>query len=177
MEARIDELYDAIAPDAEADNAMWQNWGVFQDLPEAVRALREDYLVERRRFVYSSWMGETGGPLPVPVEPFVIIDEADPSPGAPQEAYVRLANLSGGSVDVSAWRVAGAGVDLRLEPGAVLTTNGFLYVVADVQGFLARDRPPHGGQSLFVLGNWRGELDAGGDLPALLDADGAQRFP
>jgi hypothetical protein len=122
-------------------------------------------------------MQEVGGPLPMPVEPAVVIDEVDPSPDAPEGAYLRLTNLTGTSVDLSGWRVAGAGIEMRLEPGAVLPTGGSLYLVADVVGFKARAAPPHGGMGLFVLGNWQGALSPDGELPEISDPTGFQVFP
>ena len=176
-EQRIDELYRSIGADGDRDLQAWPPWGEAQTFDDAVRALREGYLIRRRDFVYRTFMAEAGGPLPPPVPPLVVIDEADPCPDRPDEAYVRLTNLTGTSVDVSEWHVAGAGIELVLEPGAVLPTNGHLYVVANVPAFKARAVEPHGGQGLFLLGNWAGALDPDGDLPTLVDAGGTQVFP
>jgi hypothetical protein len=176
-ENRIAELYAEIGADGDRDLQAWPPWGVFQSFDEAVRALREDYLQQRRAFVYNTWMAEVGGQLPMPMAPLVIIDEADPSPNRPAEAYLRLTNLTGTSVDVSDWHLGGAGIDLRLEPGAVIPDGRHLYVVANVPAFKARRAEPHGGQGLFLLGNWTGTLDPAGELPTLVDAHGVPVFP
>ncbi|MCK6570463.1 CotH kinase family protein [Myxococcota bacterium] len=176
-ETRIDALVEEIGADGDLDTNTWPSWGEPQTFAQAVRALREDYLAQRRAFVYGTWMQEVGGPLPMPVEPAVLIDEADPSPDAPERAYLRLSNLTGSPVDVSNWRVSGAGVSMHLEPGAVIPTGGALYLVADVPAFKEREAPPHGGMGLFVLGNWTGVLSPDGELPTITDPTGFQVFP
>jgi hypothetical protein len=176
-ENRIAELYAEIGADGDRDLQAWPPWGAFQTFDEAVRALREDYLQQRRASSTAPGWPRSAGSCRPRCRPLVIIDEADPSPDRPGEAYLRLTNLTGTSVDVSDWHLGGAGIDLRLEPGAVIPDGGHLYVVANVPAFKARRAEPHGGQGLFLLGNWTGTLDPAGELPTLVDAHGVPVFP
>jgi hypothetical protein len=169
-ETRIDALVEEIGADGDLDTNTWPSWGEPQTFAQAVRALREDYLAQRRAFVYGTWMQEVGGPLPMPVEPAVIVDEADPS-----------APTAGRGVSAAHQPDRQPGGRVRLAPGlrrgrfdAPRAGRGHprpavhLYVVADVPAFKARRAEPHGGQGLFVLGNWTGvTLDPDGELPTL----------
>ena len=179
-ESRIDALVTEIGADGDADLQAWPPWGVPQDFAEAVRALREDFLAQRRAYMYATAISEVGGPLPpaVPRDQMqVSIDAADPAPQNPLEAYVRLTNAGPLSVDVSGWRLSGAGIDRTLEAGTVILAGGALFVCANIPAFLNRAAEPHGGMALTIQGNFTGTLDPGGALPMLFDAAGEPASP
>ena len=120
-----------------------------------------------------------GGPIPGPQaeDALVEIGTIDPSPGAPAEAYITVTNPAAEAIDMSGWRLAGAGIEHVFEPGTVVPVGGTLYVVADARAFRRRAEGPSGGQGLFVQGNWRGALRVGPEAPAVFGPDGVPHSP
>ncbi|MCA9544996.1 MAG: CotH kinase family protein, partial [Myxococcales bacterium] len=115
--------------------------------------------------------GEPGGdgPLPLAQDPEMapVIDGVEVAADAAQ-SYVRLHNPHGVALDLSDWRLLGAGVEHVLTPGTVLPAGGDLYLVGSVPGFQGRAEGPAGGQGLFVQGHWMGALDPVGAEPLQL---------
>ena len=59
-------------------------------------------------------------------------------------------------------------------PGSVVPANGDVYVSPDIASFLTRSTEPRGGQGHLVLGNYKGQLSARGEVIQLLDASDRQ---
>lgn len=165
-ERRIDELAALIGPDAALDFAKWQTWGQKQTLPQAVSILKNQYFPARRRFL----AGQRDIPAAQPTNAMLVFGafEINPDSGRQAEEYLQLINTNRYAVDISGWKLTGP-IEHTFAPGVVLPTNGSVYVSPDVVAFRARTVAPRGGQSLFVQGNYRGQLTARGATLRLLD--------
>jgi hypothetical protein len=174
-EARIDELFALLSPDAQADFDRWPAWGVPQTLADARRILREDFLEPRRRWIYTSYAPEYDAPEPLlpraqtPAdEAGVVVERIAPEPDAPETAYVVLHNTGATAADLSGFVVRGAGIVHKLNIGTVLPADGRLYLAASARGFRARVESPRGGEGRFVQGDWTGTLEADAQPDALV---------
>ena len=187
FERQIDEFIPLIAPDAALDLA---KWGTFsgasggggnagtdplslknkQTLLEAANLIKYDYLPGVRKYLFTS-VAEI--PKSQPAIPNLLIGAIDynPSSGNQDEEYFTLVNTNKISIDISHWRVTGA-VDLTFQGGVVIPTNAVLYVSPNVNAFRARATGPHGGQRLFVQGNYKGHLSARGEGIQLVSTAG-----
>jgi hypothetical protein len=187
-ERRIDELAAQVAPDAALDNAKWNShaWGNGSTSPnypqpflEAVAELRDSYLPERRRQLFQglcSGAGEIPGPQPVGTALLFGAVETRPPGSNPDEGYIQLQNPNGYAVDISGWTLS-AGPDtgtpfFTFRGGTIIPANGSLYVAADRPAFRARRRSPTGGQALFVVGDYAGQLAADSKILVLIDTQG-----
>ena len=101
--------------------------------------------------------------------------EFNPASGNQAEEFVCLTNLSGQILDLSGWQVDGA-VNFTFKPGTVVPSNGVIYVSPDVAAFRARTTSPKGGQGLFVVGPYKGQLSARGETLRLFDDTGRGVF-
>ena len=174
FERRIDELYTQIAPDAALDFAKWASWGQRQTLTQAVSLLKAQYLPARRTYLYN--LAPPRGkevPTAQPTNSFIKFSAIDfnPASGRQSQEYIQLFNTNSYAVDISRWQLAGA-VQHVFQGGGVIPTNSALYVSPDVVAFRARTNGPGGSQSLFVQGNYRGQLSARGETVHLLDDSG-----
>ncbi|MBI4327028.1 MAG: lamin tail domain-containing protein, partial [Chloroflexi bacterium] len=174
FERRINELYTQIAPDAALDFAKWASWGQRQTLTQAVSLLRDQYLPARRTYLYNL-APPRGREVPAAqlANSFIKFGaiEYNPASGRQSQEYLQLFNTNAYAVDLSGWQLAGA-VQLVFQAGVVIPTNSALYVSPDVVAFRARTNGPGGNQSLFVQGNYRGQLSARGETVHLLDDTG-----
>lgn len=75
LENEADRLLAWIGADADLDNAAWGTWGIPQTQAEAVRIMKEDWMIPRRQFIYNTLVSQAAGELRT------IIDGA---PGATQ---------------------------------------------------------------------------------------------
>ena len=180
FENRVAIQVGLIKPDADLDYARWGSWNVAQTFDQGVARLVNEFLGPRRAWIYNTLTERAVPPGPLPAaqgDLTVRIAEIEPA-AAPTEAYVVLENTGDAAVDISAFSLTGGGIDRRIEPGTVIPAHGRLYVVADARGFRARQAGPHGGQGLFVQGNWTGALDPAlaGELE-LLDEVGGHVAP
>jgi len=97
--------------------------------------------------------------------------EANPASANQAEEYICLTNSAPSAVDISGWTLSGA-VDFTFKPGTVMIPNSILYVSPDVNAFRARPTSPHGGQGLFVVGPYQGQLSARGEVIRITDDSG-----
>ncbi|MFC2030359.1 CotH kinase family protein [Chloroflexota bacterium] len=175
-ERRIDQLVAQMQPDVALDAAKWPvEWGEPQTFTDAVRILKDDYLVARRIHLYETHGPANGGIIPAaqPINArieFGAIDFA-PASGHQDEEFFSLSNPNPYAVDISGWQVAGD-VDFTFEPGVVIPPGGTLYVSPDVVAFRSRDASPTGCQGHFVQGDYRGGLSDGWGLLTMTNADG-----
>ncbi len=178
-EPLIDALAIDIAPDAALDAVKWNShaWGQGstspccpQSLAEAVAELKYFYLPERRRQLYD---GLTSGAHEIPLSqpPDVTVSlgdiETGVAQGDPNLAYIQILNPNDYAVDLSGWVLAG-GANYTFPGGAVLPAHGDLYLAANRNAFRARPASPTGGQALFILGDYEGQLNAEEDSLSLL---------
>ena len=182
-EARLNELYAALKNDAALDLARWgAGYGLVQDLAAAVGILKTNFLATHRVHLFQThsidnvahYADAVGIPQAQGGSPAIGFGaiEYNPASGNQAQEYIELTSTNPAAVDVSGWRLAGA-VDFAFAPGTVIPAAGRLYVSPDVAAFRARATGPRGGQGLFVVGNYRGQLSARGETLRLLDAGGA----
>ena len=174
-ERRVDELAAQIAPDAVLDLAKWGTWFPSQTLPVAVGVLKTNYFRPRRDWIFRTLVFGSGGPYVGPQPSNTVINiaalEFNPSSGNQAEEYIQLFNPNAYAVDISGWKLSGA-VDFTFRGGTVIPTNSSLYVTPDVKAFRARTTGPRGGQGLFVVGGYKGQLSARGEALQLTDETG-----
>ncbi|HUR47069.1 MAG TPA: lamin tail domain-containing protein, partial [Candidatus Saccharimonadales bacterium] len=181
-EARVDQLVTALQADATLDLAKWgTTYGVEQNLATAVAALKTDYLAPRRIHLYQTHSEDNVGSYPAaagiphaqtgsPVLQFGAV-EFNPPPGNQAQEYVEMLNPNPIAVDISGWRVTG-GIDFTFAAGTVIPANSHLYLSPNLAAFRARTTGPRGGQGLFAVGNYRGQLSARGETLQLIDTQG-----
>ncbi len=97
--------------------------------------------------------------------------EFNPESHDQDEEFIELKNPNDIAVDISDWSLRGA-VEFNIPPGTVIPSNGTVYVSRDRKKFRARTKSPHGGEGLFVIGNYKGHLSNRGETLELLDHNG-----
>ena len=114
-----------------------------------------------------------GIPLSQPEDaaPEILDVDFNPVSGNQAQEYVALTNRSGLALDLSGWKLDGA-VKFTFHPGTVLPSNSVMYVSPDVRQFRARTIGPRGGQGLFVVGPYSGQLSARGETVTLVTPRG-----
>ena len=168
-EKRIRELYAEIGPDAQLDFAKWPTWGSRQTMPRALGILTNEYFPKRRNYLYN--LRTIPGPVASQAEMGFGPLEFNPASGTQTEEYFTVTNGTSGYLDVSGWTIEGA-VDHTFAPGTVLPPNGTIHLSPNVAAFRGRTTSPRGGQSLFVQGNYSGQLSARGELLTLRNRNG-----
>lgn len=184
MEARITEMRRRIEPEALADRRKWgwpSGYGGYTmtNVPfgQAVDDLLQLYVKQRRTHFYgthsvlnTSYANRAGIPDSQPI--LVSLEfgriETTPPSGNSAEEFVELVNTNSFAVDVSGWRLTGA-VRFEFKAGTVLPSGGRLFVSPDVKAFRARSVEPRGGQGLFVVGPYQGQLSNRGESLSLVD--------
>jgi subtilisin-like proprotein convertase family protein len=103
----------------------------------------------------------------------VLVGDVDfnPASGNQLEEFIQIVNTNAVAVDISGWKIDG-GAEHRFRPGTVILASNVLYLARNAAAFRARVTGPHGGQQLFVQGNFNGSLSARGELITLTDATG-----
>ena len=168
VEQQVAELTTVLQPFVGSAN--WLN---------DVNRITGEYLTERRQHLYvdhsinnPSYPDNAGIPnaqIGNPAIQFGVID-ANPASGNQDEEYIQLYNPNSTAVDISNWKITG-GINYTLRAGTVIPAGGTLYLAANVPSFLARTTGPHGGQFLFVQGNYDGQLSNFGGSLQLQAAD------
>lgn len=178
-EKRIDELVELIGADAALDNARWGVWGTFPTWEEQLDILRNQYLEERRNFLFVSQSSGGGGRGPIPgaqaADATLEIMEVEHSPasGNRREQFIKIRNSGRGTVDISGWRVEGS-IEHTFKAGTVLTAGGIIYLTPDSKAFRARTSGPTGNQGLFVQDGYDGSLAGSGGAIRILDKTGRE---
>jgi hypothetical protein len=180
IEHRIRELVDLIDPprdktsDASLDQEAWPSWGAPRTAREEAHRVITEHLPGRRQFLFKSSRAQLFGdriPASQPAEVALEIESPEP-PLPPERQYVRLRNASPFAVDVSGWRLHGAGMEHQFRPGTVLPRGKAIFVTANATEF--RKTPPTGAGEppWFVQGNWKGTLTNGSTGIELQTKDG-----
>ena len=184
IEARIGELLDLMDPpeiaesDADLDYARWGSWGNNNSTrPEAQRII-DIHLPGRRDFLFNNPQATLNGeriPTAQPTNAILTIGALDvnPASGRQDDEFIELINTNDFALDISGWKVAGS-VEFVFKPGTVLPAGSHLYLSPNVAAFRARSISPHGGQSLYVQGDYRGQLSARGEELRIADSHDRQ---
>lgn len=173
---RLNQLVPLLNADVTADRARWGGNAHFPGgaytLQQANDRIRLEYL--NRRIGYLTLSNITGvgvmpGAQPTNATVFITGLEFNPTNGIQDQEYLCLTNANSFAVDLTGWRLRGE-VDHDFKPGTVLPANSVLYLSPQAAEFRARLSSPRGGESLFVQGNYRGQLSARGGALQLTDA-------
>ncbi|MDB6033646.1 MAG: Spore coat protein CotH [Verrucomicrobiales bacterium] len=185
---------DLIAEEADRDRVKW-NWpakggqcnfdpGI--NLSNGVRQILQEFIQPRRQHFYGkhsvtntalpigiSKTMNAGIPLTQPANVFLNIvgAEVNPVSGNQMQEFVCVSNPAPFAIDVSGWKLEG-GVRFTFAPGTVIPANGIAYVSPNVRAFKARTVGPRGGQGLFVLGPYLGQLSARGEALSIINGFG-----
>ncbi|MFM8879890.1 MAG: lamin tail domain-containing protein, partial [Verrucomicrobiota bacterium] len=188
LENRVIALTNLIGPEALLDRAKWgaSPWAANKTFAAGVGDLLNQFIEPRRRHWYLTHSitntaraigingsNNAGIPLSQPEDaaPEILEVDFNPLSGNQAQEYVALTNRSGLALDLSGWKLSGA-VDFTFHPGTVLPSNSVVYVSPDVRQFRARSSGPRGGQGLFVVGPYSGQLSARGETVRLLNSRG-----
>jgi hypothetical protein len=185
LENRVIALTNLIGPEALLDRAKWgaSPWAGNKTFAAGVGDLLNQFIEPRRRHWYLTHSitntaraiginnaNNAGIPMAQPDDaaPEILGVEFNPLSGNQAQEYVALTNRSGLALDLSDWKLEGA-VKFTFRPGTVLPSNSVVYVSPDVRQFRARTTGPRGGQGLFVVGPYSGQLSARGETVTLLN--------
>lgn len=193
QEERILENYvrymtNLIAPEAALDRAKWGSspWAPGKTFAAGVNDLINQFIVPRRRHWYVTHSitnksrpiginssNNAGIPLAQPddVQVHFFAVDFNPTSGNQNEEFIALSNAAPVAVDLTGWSVD-RGVRFTFHHGTVLPTNMVLYVSPDIRQFRSRAEGPRGGQGLFVVGPYSGQLSARGETLTLRDDRG-----
>lgn len=188
LERYIRQVSQAIATEAALDRAKWgfSPWAPGKTFEGGVNDLINQFVVPRRRHWYVTHSitntsrpiginsaSNAGIPLAQPEDaPLEVVTvEFNPASGNQAQEYVALRNPSPLAVDISGWKITGA-VRFTFKPGTVVPSNSVLVVSPDVRQFRSRATGPRGGQGLFVVGPYSGQLSARGETLVIENSRG-----
>lgn len=166
IEKRILELINAIDPpeikpsDADLDRAAWPSWGASSSAREEAQRIISSYLPGRRQFLFKSPKAKLfGEPIPPAQEAEATLGFASIKLEIPAaEQLICLTNRSAAAVDISGWKLKGAGIEYVFRPGTVVPAAKSISVLARIETFRRNPLPR---VPLFVQGNWSGTLRGG----------------
>jgi hypothetical protein len=194
IEQKILAWRDLIREEADADRARWgwpnkggqTNFDPGINFTNGVQQLLERFFLLRRNHLYGKH-SITNTALPVgitkdrnagiPLEQAstIILNfgqiDFNPASGNQAQEFIQIVNSNPFAADISGWKIEG-GVSFTFKPGTVIPSNGSIYVTPDVRAFRARTTGPRGGQGLFVVGGYEGQLSARGETLHLLNEQG-----
>ena len=110
------------------------------------------------------YTNNAGIPFTQPANAAVTVVDLDFNPASANQAqeFLCLTNPNSFALDLTGWQLDGA-VQFTFLAGTVIPSNSLLYVVKDKVSFRTRSSGPTGGQGLFVVGNYNGQLSARGE--------------
>jgi len=194
IEQKILAWRDLITAEGTRDRAFW-GWpavGGQNNLPPGTNVffgvqdlLQQFYYLRRQHFYGKHSVSNTalsigitkpqnaGIPLSQAPNAYVAITGVEFSPVSANQdqEFISLTNPAPFAVDISGWKLDGA-VEFTFAPGTVVPANSVFYVSPNVRAFRSRTTPPRGGQALFVLGPYQGQLSGRGETLHVLDGFG-----
>lgn len=188
FEQRIIAMTNLIGPEALLDRAKWgaAPWAPGKSFHGAVSDLFNQFIEPRRRhWAITHCITNTAKPIgignnnnagiPTNQPPDAVLEMVDldfnPTSGNQLHECLTLTNRNGFAVDISGWRLSG-GVEFRFRPGTVVPARRSIVVSPDVRQFRTRGIAPRGGQGVFVVGPYSGQLSARGETLVLTDDSG-----
>jgi len=188
IENYIKYMTNLISVEANLDRAKWgfSEWAAGKTFNDGVGDLLNQFVGPRRQHFYvthcitnnSRAIGigpanNAGIPLSQPPNVFLAIVGLEPNPagGNQEQEYICISNSAPFAVDITGWKIEG-GIDFTFAPGTVVPSNGVAYVSPNTRAFRARTTGPRGGQGLFVLGPYKGQLSARGESLTVKNALG-----
>ena len=136
IEKRVRELMDLLDPpgfkpsDAALDDAAWPNWGSRTSMRSEAQRIIDEYLPGRRNFLFKSSRAKLRGEaIPAAQPSDVTLQFRDIESRSPAtEQFVCITNQNNFAVDVSGWRLAGAGIEHHFRPGTVIPAGNAIYM-------------------------------------------------
>ena len=188
IENYIKSVTNLIAADAALDNAKWGNgsWAPVEPILPACSNILVNYVGPRRAHWYgkhcitntalvtgTNATQKAGIPLTQSVLANIAVAgvEANPASSNQAQEFVCITNLTPAAVDITDWKLDG-GVEFKFKPGTVIPSNSVIYVSPNVVAFKQRTSGPSGGQGLFVVGPYKGQLSARGEPLTIRDDHG-----
>jgi len=174
-EQRIAALQAELAPEVALDVQSWgaPSWDTNMTFVQGLNQITQDYLPDRRVHLFQTHLASGVLPGPPSSTPAVVLGamEADPLSGDDDEEWLELENPTTDAVDLSGWSVSG-GIEFTFAPGTVVPAGQSLYLSPELHAFRQRSQSPKGGERLFVVGPYDGNLQANEDL-FVWDAEGS----
>jgi len=193
-EQKILQWRTPLISDAAVDRAWWGwpgvggqcNFDPGINVTNGVNILLNDFFINRRNHFYGKHSvtntalaigitktSNAGIPLAQPTNAVVSIIGWDYNPvsGNQDEEFVLLTNANNYAVDLSGWKLDG-GTQFKFKFGTVIPTGGTLYVSPNTRAFRNRAVSPHGGEGRFVIGPYKGHLNAWGESLTIKDDTG-----
>ena len=183
LEQRVYELHDILKPLADADRVKWgwptksdfYNRTDHLDIDAGCDELTNDFLAQRRTYMYITRSVDNGGMIPHAQPEFSKIIfgkiEAVPVSGIKNEEFFELVNTNNFAVDISGWQISNA-VSFVFQGGTVIPAGWSVYLSPNVKVFRARSESPKGGESIFLQGNYAGHLSSEPETIYLVDKSG-----
>ena len=188
LENHIKSMTNLISAEASLDRAFWgfSPWAGGKTFEAGVGDLLTQFVAGRRQHFYVTHSitntnrvigifstNNAGIPLGQPFTAFISIAgvEFNPSSANQGQEYICLTNAEPFAVDLSGWKLDGA-VQFTFAPGTVMPSNSVLYVSPDTRAFRARTTGPRGGQGLFAVGPFQGQLSARGETLSVVHSSG-----
>ena len=185
IENHIKFMTNLISVEANLDRAKWgfAPWAPGKSFSDGVGDILNQFMGPRRQHWYVTHnitnsarpIGITGASnagIPQSQPPGALVAvvgvEANPSSGDQAQEFVSVGNPAPFAVDISGWKLDGA-VNFTFAPGTVVPSNGVVYVSPNLRAFKARQTGPRGGQGLFVVGPYKGQLSARGENLRILN--------
>ena len=179
IENYIKYMTNLISVEANLDRAKWgfSDWAAGKTFNDGVGDLLNQFVGPRRQHFYVTHCitnvakpvgitptSNAGIPLSQPPNVFLAIVGIEPNPagGNQEREYICISNSAPFAVDITGWKIEG-GIYFTFAPGTVMPSNGVAYVSPNTRAFRARTTGPRGGQGLFVLGPYKGQLSARGE--------------
>jgi hypothetical protein len=189
LESHIRQMTNMIWTEAFLDRASWgySSWTASnKPLTNAVNELFNEF-INLRRIHFSVTHNITNVAKPIGLTPtsnagipqsqptnaqiLITAVEYNPASGNQAQEYLCVTNPNPYALDISGWKIGG-GVDFTFKQGTIMPSNGVLYVSPDLPAFRARTVSPRGGQGLFVVGPYKGQLSARGETLLIVDDTG-----
>jgi hypothetical protein len=167
IEKRIYELLELIDPaqversDTDLDSQKWPGWRSPRSAREEAQRIIKEYLPARRTFLLNR-ASLHGDRLPASQPANVSVVIAKVQRGLLAEQLIRIQNTNDIAVDISRWKLSGAGIEYNFPAGTVIPAQESLEIVADIRAVrMAKDFKSG---TRRVQGNWSGILANDGEL-------------
>jgi hypothetical protein len=166
IEKRVRALVKQIASpqispcDADLDDGAWPSWGNRSSMREETQRIMREHLPARREFLFNSSRAQLlGDRIPASQPKDVVLEFGTvETQGGSGEQFACILNRNRFGVDITGWRLAGAGVEHQFRPGTVIPAGKSLFVVGDVRRFRSKPPASAGSAPFFVQGDWNGQF-------------------
>jgi len=188
LENYILSMSNLISAEAALDRAQWgfSPWAPGKTFAQGITDLLQQFVGPRRTHWYVTHCitntsrpigirnsNNAGIPLSQPPDLTLVLADVDfnPAGGIQEQEYLCLSNTAPYAVDLTGWSLGG-GIRFTFAPGTVIPSNSVAYLSPNPRAFRSRSTGPRGGQGLFVLGPYQGQLSARGETLTVANPEG-----